>query len=219
MKRNSKSVMWRLFADQRGQVLPIVAVMMTVMLGMIGFVVDVGDVYAGYNQLQESTDAAALAGATALPASTAVATATLYSSAPGGKNVSSLLGTVTMVSGYPLVRCLTSLASSCPSPAYGNAIQVKQQAAVPMYFARLFGIKSITISTSSMASMNGSTPKPYNVAMIIDTTLSQTNTDDNCGTTEITCELNGVLTLLQGLYPARRTKQAARSPATPQPTR
>ena len=194
----------RALSDENAQVLPMVAVMMIGLLGMLAFVVDVGDVYYSYRELQGSTDAAALAGAASLPNLTAAAVATAYSSVPGGKNVYPGLGVVTMVSGYPKVSCLSALATSgvaCNSPANANSVQVKQTANVPMYFAMLFGTKSVPITATATASANGGNPKPYNVAIVIDTTLSMNFEDTDCGSTQITCALNGVQTLLQGLSP------------------
>jgi Flp pilus assembly protein TadG len=193
------------FQDQSGQVLPMVAMMMVAMLGMCGFVIDVGRLYVSYHQLQASTDAAALAGAQSLPGNGAAAAATAYGSGTGGKNAFSNLASVTMVSGYPLVKCLSTLSTqgmACVAPANGNAIQVKQQATVPMYFAALFGTSSITLTASATASMNGKVAKPYNVAIIIDTTASMATADSNCGgVSRLACALQGVQILLHNLSP------------------
>jgi hypothetical protein len=51
--------------------------------------------------------------------------------------------------------------------------------------------------------MAGVPTVPYNIAIILDGTLSQASSDDNCGTgvTEMQCELQGVQVLLQELWP------------------
>ena len=197
--------MREILRDQSGQVLPMVALLMVGMLGMCGFVIDVGRIYVSYHQLQASTDASALAGAQALPGSTAVSAATAYGAGSGGKNAYSNLANVSMASGYPQVKCLSALSSqgmACVAPANGNAIQVKQQAIVPMYFATLFGTRSVTLTATATASMNGKIPKPYNVAIIIDTTASMSNPDSNCnGSTRLACAMQGVQILLKSLAP------------------
>ncbi len=61
MKRNRQFI--QKFKDQRGITAIVVAVMITVLMGFVGFAVDVGYVAATRNQLQNAADAAALAGA------------------------------------------------------------------------------------------------------------------------------------------------------------
>ncbi len=202
-------------ASERGQVLPIMLMFTVTFLGMIGFVIDFGHVYACYHELQASSDAAALAGAYALPNSTAVAEATTFSSVGSNLNATSLTTGAVMSAGFPLVRCLTTLKNqgeACVSPANGNAITVKQQLAVPMWFARLFGVNTVTISAASTAAMRGSTAAPYNVAIIIDTTASMGGAgSDSCtyngssGTTRLQCAKYGVQALLSTLSPCAAT--------------
>ena len=191
--------------DECGQILPVMAVFASVLLAMVGFTADVGNAYWSFHELQTSSDAAALAGAWALPNSTASATAIAYSSVSGGKNVYANLGTVTMSAGFPLVRCLTTLQAqgeACLAPAGGNAITVKQQAVVPTWFAKFVGYNSFTISASSTAAMRGSKPKPYNVAIVLDTTASMSTADSNCGgLSRLNCALSGVQVMLQDLSP------------------
>jgi len=88
MKWISESFVSRARRGQRGQVLPLVALMLLALLGFVGLVTDVGRIYVSFRELQASTDAAALAGAEALPASspTAISQATLYSGLTGDKN-------------------------------------------------------------------------------------------------------------------------------------
>jgi Flp pilus assembly protein TadG len=192
--------------DDGAQVLPVVAIFLLVLLGMAGLVIDVGHVYYSFRELQASSDAAALAGAQSLPSTSATTMATSYSSLSGKLNAYDNLPNVTMVSGYPLLKCLTTLTKqgiACVAPANANAIMVKQQFAVPMYFASLFGTKTVTITASATASMRGSNPSPYNVAIVIDATPSMNSIDgdSNCNSSRITCALSGVQTLLNSLSP------------------
>jgi hypothetical protein len=186
--------------DQSGQVLPMVMVMMIGLLGMCGLTMDVGRVFIAYRQLQSSTDAAALAGAYTMPDSSASTVSTSYSGAAG--NVNAPFGSPTVTTTVAL-KCLSSLSSACAAPTNANAIRVTETQVVPMTFARLFGTNSMTISATATAAMGGGNLPPYNVAIILDGTLSQAQKDPNCGTnvTAMNCELQGVQILLQSLQP------------------
>ncbi len=196
----------RLKTDERGSVLPLVAVIMTFLLGMAGMVADVGHMMYCRAQLQGTTDAAALAGAQALPYTTATTIATTYSAVSGSKNARSSLPNVTMVSGYPALKCLAALKNlgmACSTPSNSNAIQVKQTMNVPMFFMGLFGHATMPVSAISTAAMQGSSATPYNVIIIVDTTGSMNNNDNDsqCTSTRIACALSGVQVLLQNLSP------------------
>ena len=175
MKDAVKTRIHRALRDQRGQALPWVATMMVMFLGFAGLSIDVGHVFYCYRELQAATDAAALAGAEDLPNSTATTTATSYSAMAGKYNAVSNMGTVSMVSGYPKAECLTALKNvgmGCVAPANGNVMQVKQTAAIPMFFLGLFGIPTFNVTASATASMRGSAAVPYNVAIVLDSTNS-----------------------------------------------
>jgi hypothetical protein len=193
-------------------VLPLLALSMTALLGMDAMVVDFGLVYSHQNELNASTQAAALAGAEAMslagatPTSTSTAVTT-YGGASGGDNAYANLPGVSMVSGYPQLKCLTTVTThfgvQCYGPSNSNAIVVKQQETVPLLFARLFGSNSVTLVSTATASMRGALAGPFNVAIVVDATASMnsTDSDSNCSSTRITCALAGVRVLLQNLAP------------------
>ena len=119
------------------------------LLGMAALAIDIGNVVNAKRQLQASSDAAALAGARDIGSSNdPVATAMSYSAVAGQKNARANL-TVTMASGSPTLKCLTSTNVPCVGSPKANAIQVKQQADAPTYFARVLGINSVTLSASA----------------------------------------------------------------------
>jgi hypothetical protein len=179
---------------------------------MTAIVFDFGMVYINQNRLNGSTQAAALAGAQAMAqggatTSTVTAAATLYSGASGDDNANAGLTGVSMVSGYPALSCLNVLKSSfninCYGPGSTNAIQVKQQVSAPLYFLGLFGVNSVTLTSTATASMKGANVSPFNIAIIMDTTHSMTSTDSasNCTNTRMSCALAGVSTLLKNISP------------------
>jgi Flp pilus assembly protein TadG len=204
MKINHQSLLRRAFKDERGQVLPWVAFMMVLFLGMGAFVLDIGHGYYCYRELQAATDAAALAGAQYLNQSSPIAVATTYGAVAGSKNTNPNMPNVSMVPGYPVLKCLNKIKAmgiNCVAPNNANAIQVKEQAIIPTFFARVLGINQMTLSSTSTAAILGAKATPLNVALLIDTTASMQTVDSNCGGERIVCALNGVQTLLQGLSP------------------
>lgn len=211
---NSKIMCFLRFAlkDQNAQVLPLIAFIMIGILGMAAMVADVGDVYYSYNELQASTNAAAMAGAEGLPYNSpttnqAVINAEEYSSDAGRLNALSNLNAA-----KPAIKlaCLTTgLGAAVPcvptgiGAATANLVQVTQTAKVKTYFAVIFGQPSVSLSATATALMRGTATVPYNVAIVIDTTASMATTDTNCGRnmTRLQCALGGVQTLLQELTP------------------
>jgi len=194
---------WRcLLNDENGQILPWFVLLMLLFLGVSALVADVGYAMVVQHQLQASADAAALAAAQTLPNSNYSTVGQSYSSGTGDKNLFKGFG----ISGGTATitpKCLTTvsnwgLACNSTSP---NAVSVTQTATVPTFFAGIFGVKNMTISATSTAAGRGAVPLPYNVAIILDSTLSMDSYDSNCSATQMNCALNGVQQLLQALYP------------------
>ena len=191
----------RFAAAERGATAITVGLFMTAIVSMAGFVIDVGHVMYVQRQLQASTDAAALAGAHGIPGGTAVSSANSYSATTGNRNVIPGV-TVTMLSGYPQLKCLTSTGVTCTGTPSANAIQVKQQAVIPMWFARIIGMNSLTVNASSTAGATGGNPKSLDIMLVLDTTASMNTADSSCsisGATRLTCAKAGAQVLLNDL--------------------
>jgi Flp pilus assembly protein TadG len=184
-----KSIFHRLHGDRSGVVAILAALSMVSIVGFTGLAIDVGNVYYAQAKLQAAADAAALAGATA----------TSYSAVSGKKNASTNL-TATMASGYPVLKCLTSTGISCTGPDSTNAIQVKQQATVPLYFGGVLGLKAWQISAPATAGARGGAIQSADVMLVIDTTASMNTTDTSCSLpgspTREDCAMGGFRTLL-----------------------
>jgi hypothetical protein len=230
-----KSYSRRPRCSQNGQTLVLFAVSMIGLLAFAAFGIDFGFTLHAYNELQASTNAAATAGALALTDS-GVSTSTspgtnnlalqaacgfssVTSSQPAcpsgttlpGKNADGDLPNVSMVSGYPEVRCLATLSNlACINGGTANAVEVVQQVSVPTFFARVLGLNSITLRASALAAMKGGTSAPGNIVVIMDTTrsMSDADSDPNCkaGTgiaspTRLDCAKWGVRTFLMELSP------------------
>ena len=213
MKRTLLSplrVLRDLWADTRAVTAITITLLVPVLVGLAGFTIDIGHLALVQKELQASADAAALAGGYNIPVNTAVATANNYSGASGQKNALGGGVTATMVSGYPVLRCLTSTGVVCAGTELANganAIQVKEQATVPMWFAQILGVSSYTLTATSTASARGGVGQSLNVMIILDTTQSMSgNTDAGCGlgsnSSRLDCAEAGVKALLGGLNPS-----------------
>jgi Flp pilus assembly protein TadG len=183
-----------------------VALLMFALIGVTGLVVDVGHAYVVRSQLQNATNAAALAAAGYVYTSNSASVNTTsmvaqYSASTGGINTYSDLGTVNTV---PVLKCLNLLmpkGSSCSTGSAPNAVQVTSTVKVPTFFMFLMGIRNLTVGATATASMQGKS-MPWNVAIIVDSTGSMATVDSNCGSlTEFQCALSGTQALLEATPP------------------
>jgi hypothetical protein len=197
-----RSAAARLLHDERGQVLPWIAVMLLIVVISATLSIDLGYAMVVKRQLQASSDAAALAAAETMPNTNYSTVGTAFSAGTGDKNDYSgfNLNSTTVT---PL--CITSVANLAPcSSSDPNAVSVTQTATIPTFFAALFGKTTLKLGATSTAATRGAIPLPYNVAIIVDSTLSMSASDPNCGSniSQMQCALNGVQTLLQDLTPS-----------------
>lgn len=201
-------MMWflrRALRSEDAQILPLVAVLMIAFLGMAALVLDVGDIYYSHHELQAGTNAAAMAAAEGLSNSGTLALqqAQAYNSQAGGKNYFANLNVTSYSATLGCVTATVGASTPCVDTGTGtmaNAVQVKQTARVPLYFAALFGHSYMDITATGTALMRGS-GAPYNIAIILDTTGSMNTKDTNCGKTRLQCAFDGVQTLLANISP------------------
>ncbi|MBC8736453.1 hypothetical protein F6X40_06355 [Paraburkholderia sp. UCT31] len=192
---------------QRGAVSVLVAVSMVALLGFVAISVDFG--YLAYSQrrLQSATDAAALSGAVDLWTqswTTAASDAQAFTAGYNNRLPAAVVPASATITGLTLSS--VTLPYKQATSGY-NGIQVTQTATVPLYFARVFGKSSQTVSATSRAGAGGGAePALYNVMIVLDATKSMaTTTDSNCknskgvAQTRLACAQAGALTLLTGL--------------------
>jgi Flp pilus assembly protein TadG len=215
MNRRIISCLLRLHRDRSGVVAILAGVLILALVSFSAIVIDLGFLFYAQRALQSSADAAALAGAQNLnvgAGGTAISTAISYSGVSGDDNAKANL-TITMASGYPQLRCFTSTGVSCSGADSANGIVVVEQATVPLYFARIFGVSSWPISAISTAGGRGGSARELDVMIILDTTRSMGTTpyDPTCGTNvyRINCALIGIQELLSGLWPCALTSCGA----------
>jgi len=213
MKSTGDYFFARLLADTRGQILPWMALLGALIVGVAGLSVDLGHAYACYRQLQASTDAAALAGAygLSLPGATAASVTARtqnFSSVTGGANATPNLPNVSISTTF---KCIAdSPIVEAPCSAFGNnVIQVVQRTTIPTYFIRVLSFmginsaQSLTLTAASTATMMSGKATQVNVAVVLDTTASMGtyDSDANCNDSRIHCALSGVQTMLKALQP------------------
>jgi hypothetical protein len=118
--------------NQKGQATVLTLVFLTVLLGMAALVLDIGSWYRADRDTQKTADAAALAGAQALPDSTADAStlASGYASKNGG-----------------------GLESVNFSSSYGpnDTIKVTVKRPAPGIFTKLFGVSTVNVGSKATA--------------------------------------------------------------------
>jgi hypothetical protein len=229
MNRKVSSLVGRIFADARGQILPWLAFLNVVIIGMAGVSVDLGHAYVCYRQLQASTDAAALAGANELGSgSSSQASVTsqvgLYASTTGGSNFNTSLPSPTVAVTFSCVSDSNMVQASCQDSGTGyNVIHVTQTATIPTYFIRVLSLlgvnsaKSLTLTSTASATMASGQNDQVNVAMVVDATASMNSTDSDasCGHTRIYCALQGVRTMLGLLAPCSASTSSSTATCVP----
>jgi hypothetical protein len=122
----------------RGQVLIIVAIAIVALLGCLALATDVTIFYFNWAQLRKEVDAAALAGASYLPANPSAATST----------ASTWVATNGRVGDQIVENSIGSLGvNNLPN----SSITVSVQRTVPYYFARVVGLTSAPVTVTATA--------------------------------------------------------------------
>jgi Flp pilus assembly protein TadG len=129
--------------NQKGQSMVLTLVFLTVLMGMAALVLDVGSWYRAHRAAQSTADAAALAGAQVLP-DTAQAT-----------SLANQYATKNTGSGGSYTTQITLSQQGFET----DTIKVKATRPAPGFFAKLFGIKTVSVSRSATA-------RAWNVAQV-----------------------------------------------------
>ena len=135
---------------QSGQATVITVIFMTVLIAMAAAVLDIGSWYRADRALQATVDAAALAGAQALPddPSEAQALALQYA----GKNGGDVDVTEISISTKVLAN---------------DTITVDAKAPAPGFFSRIFGIDSVTVGARAVARAGGLSQAKYVAPIVV----------------------------------------------------
>ena len=212
MTRRLRKQMRRFAADERGYVLPLVAVALPVIFGTTALAIDFSYVLYTQKALQSATDQAALAAAQGLADGTYTAKAKLYSSSAAAGGVNTISGVPVPAANVSVTpRCSTTMSNAgvtCVGPASANAVKVQQTATVPLFFGSAIGLKPMTVTATGYASGAGGKYPQLNVMIVLDTTQSMTQTDSKCtigkngaAVSKVACAENGTQSILSQLYP------------------
>jgi Putative Flp pilus-assembly TadE/G-like len=137
------------YRQNRGQAYVISILFLAVLLAMAAAVLDIGSWYRADRSLQATVDAAALAGAQALPGSTgnASALATQYANKNGG-------GTMNV---------------SFKSKVIPNdTITVSGSRPAPGFFSKMLGVNSVTVHATATARVGGLSAAKWVVPIVVD---------------------------------------------------
>jgi hypothetical protein len=190
--------------DESGQVLILMAATMIVLLGIVGFALDVGHAYLVQRQLQAATDASALAGALDLPNSAvAIQTARNYGPEPGKTNSPRSNDNATFEPNYPQTKCVHAIVTGCPANGQVNTITVKTTSVVKTIFARVLGFNSFTVKATATACSPCSV-KPLDIMLVLDRTGSMcqfSNGSNDPACTDLANARQGMKTFLQLMNP------------------
>ncbi len=220
MSRKSESLLRLAIHNESGQTLVWATLLLALLLGVGGLVVDVGHAYICYHELQASTDAAAMAAASQLPITTSneltnttISLGKQFGAQSGNNNAYPSLNTPLATTGVATTvtpGCVSETnLPQCNSSLLANAVQVTQTVTIPTMFIRALGIfgikaaKSLTLSATSTAQMRGAQRGPYNVAIVMDATGSMSYPDggSNCTGSKAQCAEQGAQILLSEFSP------------------
>jgi Flp pilus assembly protein TadG len=129
--------------NERGQAMVLTVVFLVVLLGMAAMVLDVGSWYRADRDTQSTADAAALAGAQALPEdpTKAMQLAQQYAAKNGG------LGSGTITISSNIVN--------------NDTITVKVKRSAPGFFSKAVGVNSVTVASTGVARSEGVSSVKY----------------------------------------------------------
>ncbi|MCH8899545.1 MAG: hypothetical protein IH942_03500 [Acidobacteria bacterium] len=126
-------------AEQRGAILPIMALLLVVLLGVVGFAVDLGWIYWNRIEIQHGADAAALSGVVYASDNPDKAKET-------GRDVAAINGYIdTTIGGSDIVE-IVAYQDDPSAVAHEGQLRATITHEVPTFFMRVFGINSLSIA-------------------------------------------------------------------------
>jgi len=205
MMRGKSRTQIRVAPDcEQGQGIALVLLMMMAMLGIAGLSVDVGRAYVLRQALQNEANAGALAAAGQVYYSSSTSQAQALATAYGGGTYNAVPNANAPVITPYCLNALMPTGQTCTSTSQSNAIRLTESANMNTLFMRIFGMRTMNVHATAMASMQGSA-QPWNVVIILDATGSMSNApaSGSCSgySTKFACALHGVTTLLQRVNP------------------
>lgn len=175
-------------AGERGQVIPLVAVMLVVLIGFAALAVDVGNAYLHKRRLQAAVDLSLISAAQKLPDTAAAgADAKYYIDTNWAKRDSSSVNTTVTTS------CQVA---GCPQT---DKITVDAKADVPTFLAKVLGVDKITVhARGSACGPCDTTVNKFDVMVVVDRSYSMCldSNGANNGCADLANAVAGVKSLL-----------------------
>jgi Flp pilus assembly protein TadG len=135
---------------ENGQALVLTVLFLAGLIGMSALVLDVGSWFREKRQLQLTADAAALAGAQALPGSPSNATSIAFQYA--------------QTNGRPVTGSDVTITSDLSS---NDSIRVDAKSNAPGFFSKLFGINAVSVGATATARAGFATQALYVAPMVV----------------------------------------------------
>jgi putative Flp pilus-assembly TadE/G-like protein len=136
------------FGSSRGQVAVLYAGIIAVLIGAIALGADVAVMYANWEQMQKTADAAAIAGANYLAGYTFTGTP---ASGCGGEPDAATTAACT----YAVDNGLAVSNLTLTEPTSSTIQVVAQESALPYYFGKVIGLSTYSVSASAAAAAGG----------------------------------------------------------------
>ena len=152
---------------QRGQILPLFALAMIAILALGALVLDGASMLGTRRHLQNAGDAAALAGANTLQASTSQHVCSTAASSPPGAPRADIVAAVTasLATNWPSLTS-SNYTISCPTGWDNQAVEVDLHVASPGFLARAIGYSAPNVYTTSVAVNGQISGSNYSVVLL-----------------------------------------------------
>jgi Putative Flp pilus-assembly TadE/G-like len=152
----------RFLRDERGGILALTALSMSILLSFLAFAIDVGNLFYTQRQLQTLADAAAMAGAleadtcgSSTPNCPVVQKAAMTAITEGGNPAPTLFVQCAQMSGAGLLLMVNNapclLGASDPNNTDIHYVEAVVAQQIPTWFAKIFGANTVTISARAEA--------------------------------------------------------------------
>jgi Flp pilus assembly protein TadG len=179
-----------------GQMMVLLAIAMTVIIGFAALAVDLGLLYATRRNMQTAADAAAIAGSNALKQQCGTTSGCTCDSEAvcnsAAQDVATLNG---FANGTNSVSVTVKAPASAPSPTNGVYVEANVTQPVPTYFLRALGYSTVSVSTTAIAGYDTSP----NCIFVIDPSGSDTlvvsggsTISSNCGILDESTDSKGM---------------------------
>ena len=145
--------MLRAVRSERGQILPLFALVVVALFAMAALLFDAAQALVMRRQLQDATDAAALAAANVIQSGSPVGCSNTAGPPPGTPRAAVTNAARTSLQANLSGSLASAAVITCPTGAWGNngAVRVELTRTAPILFSRILGRGAFTVSTRSTA--------------------------------------------------------------------